>query len=48
MKSAIILQYKYFIPHLVADSRSHPQNTNGLSPPRKITEALGEYDLCEL
>lgn len=48
MKSAIILQHKYFIPHLDADSRCHTQNTNGLSLPRKITAGLCEYDLCEL
>lgn len=48
MKSAIILQYKYFIPHLDADLRCHIQNTNVLSLPWKITEALCEYDLWAL
>lgn len=48
MKGAIILQHKYFIPHLDADLRCHTVNTNGLSLPWKITEALCEYDLCEL
>lgn len=33
MKGAIILQHKYFIPHLDADLRCHTVNANGLSLP---------------
>lgn len=47
MKSAIILQHKYFIPYLDADLRRHHRNTNEPFSPMEMRGALCEYDLAE-